>query len=249
MSSVCFNCGPAFLLGTIGKQYNNYFICILVFLSCFISNLVLLFFISRTCNFNEINNTPKERISAVDLVDSVSDAGKSLLKMCSMILFMSIFMGIIDGLNLSDYIFKNIFSNLKISHDTFHSIFISIFDISNLTSLSMHSLDMLPICTLLLSFGGICVFLQISSISNNYIKVHFIFLTRIIASVFSYIICALGKIIFFSNYKASEIITTFAKTSDSYTIDSYSPIASLLLFIMTIILIKSLPKKSYKLKK
>lgn len=248
MSSVCFNCGPAFLLGTIGKQYNNYFICILVFLSCFISNLILLFFISRTCSFNEINNTPKEKISTADLVASVSDAGKSLLKMCSMILFMSIIMGIIDGIHISDYIFKNIFSNLKISNDIFHSIFISIFDISNLVTLSMHSLNILPICTLLLSFGGICVFLQISSISNNYIKVNLIFLIRIIASTFSCIICFIGKTIFFSNYETSEIVTTFAKKSDSYIIDSYSPMASLLLFIMTIILIKSLPKKTYKLK-
>ena len=168
----------------------------------------------------------KTTISGDVLTDSVASAGKSLGDMCFCVIIFSVFTKMVEK--------SGIIGKLA---DVFHldgSIFSAILDI---TAISEISVD-IPTAAALISFGGVCVFFQISAIFRGKLSVFPLVAMRIAAAVLSYGICRILQPIFISG----DVTAVFAASGCMHR--EASPVPSVMLIIMTAVVIA----KSVKIK-
>ena len=104
-------------------------------------------------------------------VNSVQTAAKSLFEVCIMVLMFSIFYTIIFKFGIITFIAENISRLFNINTDTSQQIVASFFEISNISFFEQNNYLNLPVITGLLSFGGICVIIQIIAISRGKVNI------------------------------------------------------------------------------
>lgn len=167
---VCMGCGFGFLFAVVGGSTRT----ALLLLACMVlPNLLLAMWILRNCPKGS-ESEQKEPLSVSCLItESVSSGAESMLKICSMILAFGAFMGILQGIA-----------------GTLSPLVRSILEISNLTDYLQNG-GHLPEAVALLSFGGICVQLQISAVTENHLAWVKFLLCRVVVSGLSYGLCRL----------------------------------------------------------
>ncbi len=168
----CFSSGPAFILGVVADKAAFG----AIMLSCLLSNLAAAFF------FGKISlgtfALPSKCKSDVSLVKSVKDSADALLNICIMILFMRSVLTIAKNLGLTMLAAKV----FHVCTDTVSAIF----EVTNVLAVSS-----VPICAFLLSFGGICVALQLRSIAAFRFNMAKFLAARAICAAFCALICKL----------------------------------------------------------
>ena len=235
LSCYCYASGPAFIVGTVATTlYGSIKVGMAIFLSITISNIItglIIGFMSKE-KINTSNDCKaKINLDMNTFVSSVQSAAKSLFEVCIMILMFSVFYVIISKVGIIAYISENISKLFNINTDTSSQIVASFFEISNISSFDVNNYFNLPIITGLLSFGGLCVIMQIVAISHGKINIKKIILARIFSSVTSAVICKIIIHKLFVNTTISTYLDTQIKSSE------HSIIPSLALLIMTIILL------------
>ena len=169
---VCMGCGFGFLLGTV---HGNPSTVLFIWLVMSVPNFFLALLFLRNM-YTEIRNESRQnqKAFAVLLTESVESAASAMLKVSAMILAFAALMGIAEG----------IFSNPD-------DIIRSMLEISNLSGYAQNG-SSLPMTAALLSFGGICVHLQIGAVCENHMAWGKFWLCRIVTSVMTYGLCRLG---------------------------------------------------------
>jgi len=166
----CMGCGFGFLLASFG---GNTATALFVWMMMSIPNLILALFLIRNIH-TEPRESRQKKPFALLLTESVESAASSMLKVTSMILAFSAVMGIAEG----------IFSDLPV-------IVRSILEISNVSEYAQRGgSPALTAC--LLSFGGICVHLQIGAVCENHIAWGKFWLCRMVTAGMTYGLCILG---------------------------------------------------------
>lgn len=229
----CFGSGPAFIMGTIATTvYNNLKVGLIIFISAFVSNLLIAIFRgffkkSKPCN----EQTPSVKFNSVILTDSITSAGKSLFNICLMIVFFAILSSILVEIGLSNYLCTTIVKYFDADYDTIQSAFHSFLDISNISKFPKNNYLNLPLISGLISFGGICVLIQIFSISRGKLNSWKFIAWRLISSLLSGIVCKLLLSSIFSDIVLSAS-TPIPRISTSINI-----LPSIFLLIMTMMLL------------
>lgn len=232
MAVCCYGSGPAFILGVIGVGiFSNLTLGMTVFISCAAANAVAAFIIGRFFKPKCAETDSSMTFSPKILVDSVASSGNAMLMICLMIISFSYFLSIADSAGL-----LRIFAGTNT--DTGIRTFLEISNISSFRS----DLRLLPLMTALISFGGICVHMQLLAITKNKFSLKKFFIFRLPISILAGIINFV--IITQSNF-AEYAFAQAAYSSHSLKNSVFSGIC-LIFMIITIIFSKktSNPKKS-----
>lgn len=245
MLGYCYMGGPAFFCGTAGvKLYSSVKIGMLIFICIFAANIT----IALIMGFKRKNNVVcqshepvKVTFRLTDLINSINSGGISLLKICAAIVFFSSFIAVLDKTGILNAA-AGFFSRLSgLSYENCTAILRSMLEISNISYIQP-DIQLLPIVTALLSFGGLCVIIQIEGVINNKILTNIFYISRIMSMILSYMYC---KILIYI-IDVNKIVQTDCNTQSSFRHNS--PIPSLFLLIMTILLLsKNFIVKSKKM--
>lgn len=204
MSCVCFGSGGAFVFGCVSADRK---IGWLMLFSTIISNVLILLLLRPIFRKHRSTPPPPESadFSGNILIESVSSAGKGMFEICCCVIFFSV---ISEMLGVS-------------------GAAAAVLDVTALGDLTGESV---PLLTGLLSFGGICVFLQISAIFRGRLSIAPMLFARIFAAVLSFVICRM-MLPHFTSGETAVWANSVSLTSHS------SPMPSLILIIMILFVI------------
>ncbi|GHU52403.1 hypothetical protein FACS1894132_01970 [Clostridia bacterium] len=244
LSLYCVASGPAFIVGTVsGVLYANPKVALLLFLSVSLANFLIAIITglfsdrsdssydmsikdisSKIVNrdykvANSVNETARTQAGVACetartqagvacIYTAVDSVAKVMLKICSMILMCAVVIGLIK--TFCDNAFLN-----------------SVIDVTNIVFVKDGDYNILPIIAALLSFGGLCVALQIFSIAFGKINIWKFLYFRVIAALFSYIIC---KLLY-------PLLVSTVPTSTMHFTHEQSILPSLILIIMSFMII------------
>lgn len=173
----CYAGGPAFIIGIAGNVvYNSSAAGLIIFLSCTISNILCIIFITR----KEKENNPllnKQTDTSGKIVSSaLLSSAKAIMIIClSMIVF-----------NIATDLFSCLTENTLCDTTAFRYVK-SIIEVTNICTLD--ATTPLWLMTFFISFGGLCVIFQIYLIADGTIRFFRFALFRLIPSALSSAIC------------------------------------------------------------
>lgn len=243
MLGFCFMGGPAFFIGAAGiKIYNSVYIGGIIFLSIFFANLItMLLFGIRSEVPPKVKIRSKPEFSLDGIISSINSGGIGIAKICASIVFFAALLAVLDASGILGS-FSNCLSKVThVSPQICYILLRSFFEISNISAITS-DIIFLPIVTAMLSFGGLCVMMQIEGIIGNKLSTHYFLICRIISTISSYLCCKIFILVFdISNFiQVSAPIGEFVQQN--------SPIPSLFLLIMTILLLsKNIIEKNKKM--
>lgn len=211
-----YTSGPAFIIGLVGaKLFGGARVGLVIYLSVVLANLILA---AALGFFKKV--PPKSQgkaslsITAKALVDSVESGAKSLFQVCIMIVFFAALIAVL----------KEFF--------TISPLIASFLEISNLSALPLECYSYLPQISAAFSFGGVCVILQIAAIVRGEIPLWKFVIVRIISAPLSAFLCS-GLNFLIGDISVLASITSQPSAMTSQT----SPVASICLIIMTVMLL------------
>ncbi len=216
VASYCFSSGPAFLIGAVGLcAYGNKNIGSVMLISCVLANLA-------ACTvYNKLFKIRIERYSldsekSIGIAEAIADSGMALFKMCAVIVAFSA-VGVICEkcvklLGLSD----------KIS-----DILMSVTEITNIEKLGAYGGSLISVSTAIVSFGGLCVWLQNAALVNKQFSVIKTLLLRIPIAALSGLLFKLMFPIF-----SEDFMPVYANISElTVNIDNFLPSICLIIMI------------------
>mgnify|MGYP001398919030 FL=1 len=234
MLCYCFCSGPSFIIGVISlRLYNSMRIGIIIFASIALTNIIVAIFIGFFTKPARLQkNTIKLNISSTSLISSINSSTKALISVCSMIVVFGVAITMLDTFNIIPAI-SNSIGNLFSSNANVASKFIKGFiEISSLSQIDGTYIS-IPLVTGLISFGGICVIMQVSAIGKGALNLKKFLLIRPIAALLSAILCRY----LLSLYSPS--IFTWKGAVRQTVENPSSPFPSIILLLMTFFLLSS----------
>lgn len=236
MYCYCYSGGLAFILGTIGKgSTNSLRIASIIYISNIIANLLLAILLNFKNNIHKKDTSSiKVSISSNILIDSINSSFRVIITICTMILSFSIIISLLDTLHIN-YIISSIGSKMfNTSNFTIEAIFKGILEISNITKLSIMGRYYIPILASMFSFGGVCVILQIVSLSGESFKLGKFLASRIFTCSISFVVSKILCEIFLKNYISVAYMYNTEITENTSVVPSIC-----LIFMSFILLSKS----------
>lgn len=206
---VCYGGGPAFLLGLLGTVSCRRTCFLLIFSANLFANLLLCFLLFHRKPISPpVNgNNAIAPFSAQMLTFAVTSAGRTLLKLCGMILCFAALTGIFQAAGLFCCC-TALMQQLGVSFPL-ADLVQSILEISNCVELPLPVSLRIPVLAGLLSFGGVCVLLQICAVTRKTISVGKLVWARGFTGLLSGGICA-AVLHFFPIAVSEQVLTTSA---------------------------------------
>lgn len=238
--SVCFGAGPAFIFGCISDiLYSGGNAGIIILLSSISVNIIAFIIIMLVLRKDKAESSkPDIYFSSEIFVDSVISGGKNIFSICIMIIFFSVISCILKGTGVIYYLSEIISGITGIDSGECENIIESILEVTNLGKLEKNNYTFLPFVCTAISFGGICVILQIRAvISNSLSMIPFIFI-RTVCAVLSGILCR----ILMTFMLESEVISV--SEADIRVYSAESPVPSYMLVIMILLLLSGFRSRS-----
>ncbi|MGN0601328.1 MAG: hypothetical protein ACI4I7_01315 [Oscillospiraceae bacterium] len=240
LNCFCYGGGPAFFTGAIGLTvFSSSKIGLIIFTSAIISNTLIAVILNRII---KPKYTPEKQSVSLDsdcIVNSVISAGKSMFIICTTIIFFSVIISLLDS--------NGFFNILKSSGLSDNQLILikSVLEISNLSELSGNSISLIPYVAGICSFGGICVLIQIKAIVGRTYSLKYFFISRILSSFLSGIICSL--ILRF--YKPEVVTAAVANAKIVVQPNNTIPTLCLIAMIIIIFMHNEATKKAVRLKR
>lgn len=234
---ICYSSGPSFVIGLVGVQvFSSVRIGTLLFFSLLLANLAIA--IARGF-FRPVppkdSEKPKWNISAAVLVQSVESGAKSMYLVCIMVVFFGILLSLLERSGALS-VLSGWLSPLFQGQDTLVYIK-SLLEISSLSALPQDSFQSLPAAAALLSFGGVCVVLQIAALTGGRLRLGKFLLARALSMPIAWGICRIMTSCF-----AAEVSAIAARPFLAFR--ECSPLPSICLLFMTAILLCSGQKET-----
>lgn len=226
MLCCCFGSGPSFVIGIAGMcVFDSAAAGLIMFAACFLSSLMMAAIVRARGEIRLARADERYDFSAESFVSSVTGGAKVMFTVCVMIVGFSALTAVLKALGVFA-LFEKLFGSAE--------IFPAIMEISRIKDV-YPTRYALPLCAAMLSFGGVCVQLQILALSNGIPLVEF-FISRVVCAAFSAII----SMPFSRMFAAAEIpvlapnVTTAPFTKNA--------VLSLCVLIMCAILLASVRK-------
>lgn len=231
--SVCFGAGPAFIFGCISDiLFKGSSAGIIILISAVSVNFLVLSVI-LFAERKEKRKVSERNIcfNSEILVNSVISGGRNIFSICVMIVFFSVFTCILNGSGITEFISEIISRISGTDSATVSKMTESILEVTNLGTLERNNYTLLPFVCSAVSFGGVCVILQIKTVINKSLSIAPFILIRIACAVLSGMVCRIimpfmlrGQII-----SVSDI--------DYRVYSSQTPVPSYMLIVMILILL------------
>lgn len=235
-SGVCYGAGPAFIYGCIASQlYGSSCAGTVILFSTVSANVLLgcalLFFTDKADSPGQ-KGSFKLGLSSETLVNSVTTAGRAIMKICLMIIAFSVFIELLYSTGVLRSAAYTLSHYSDYGAETLSVFISSLLDVTCISSLNVHdNYSILPFICALVSFGGICVIMQISAVVSGRLSIPILAAMRIISAFLSALICRCILTLFLDK------ITLPVSSADFSICKSASPVPSVMLLIMTLLLI------------
>lgn len=183
----CFGSGPSFVIGIVGMRvFDSAAAGGAVFAACFVSSIIMAAIVRSRGEIKLSGERQPCAPSAQCFIGAVTSAARVMFTVCAMITAFSVIMAFLEstGLMRLPVFFGEEFIGIDAG-----TVFLSILEVSKIGELSVKGMLSAPLCAALLSFGGVCVLLQIAALSGEIPLKRFV-LTRPLAAVFS-AVCAI----------------------------------------------------------
>ena len=227
MLCYCYCGSPAFIIQIAGLSvFGSSFAGLIIYLSnitsCVIFAVLSNIFEKRDLSIDKY--TPEKiSFSLQTIVNSINSAVKTLGIICGTIVAFNIFIEICDYIGI-----LNIFKLFNL--DKFLAAFL---EISNLSLLKGVSGNTLYACSMLTSFGGLCIILQTASLSGGKIKLKKFIFARIPIALLSGLMCRFYSFLFGFSVESIVSFPAVPMLSD------VNPLFSVCIIIMSYIIIKT----------
>lgn len=176
------------------------------------------------------------KLTAQTFISSVEEGSKAMIMICAVIVFAGAALGCMEKIGLFSLIEGLLSKAFPLEGTNLKPLVRAFFEISNLTAIkSSDSLKLLPAAAMLLSFGGICVHMQISALCGGLDPAK-AFAARIPCSAAAYFLCRILLPKFYV-LEASAVSAGFGNGDVQVHNRQYTPILSVFLLIMTILII------------
>ena len=231
--SVCFGAGTSFIFGCVSDiLFNGSSAGIIIFISTVSVNLLVLAVI-LIAEKKEKRTVSKQNISfnSEMLVNSVISGGRNIFKICMMIMFFSVFTCILSGTGITEFISEIISRISGTDFRTVKNMTESLLEVTNLGTLERNNYTLLPFVCSAVSFGGVCVILQIKTVINKSLSIAPFIFIRIACAVLSGMVCHIIMPFMLRNQTVS------VSDIDYRIYSSPTPIPSCMLIIMILILL------------
>ncbi len=226
LSGIFFGAGGAFIFSC--TSYGGGFILASNLMANAVLFLAMIFYFKK--NSIEKNSRKKIEFSAEMLINSINSAGRSMAEICFAVLAFSVITAVLRDFGILSFLAEILSQISGFSAETAEKIICSAIDVTAINDLTKENANLIPVASGLVSFGGFCVFLQISAIFKGKLSVFPLIFFRSIAGVLSGIICKVLLYFFADNETiAVSLINTHLHKSSS-------PVPSILLIIMTALL-------------
>lgn len=240
LSCVCYGSGPAFLLVLLGSCTGQLSLFSLLFSSNVLANLILtvVLFRRKPIIYRDDKRTKLLPLTGEMLFNATAEAGKTLLRLCGIILCFAAGIGLLRGVGCFQWVD---FLCSKAGLSSSGSIVLeSLLEVTNATSLAMPAAFRLPLLAGLLSFGGICVLMQVCIAGGSAVAMRFLFPARLAAALLSALLCFLGMRLFPELKTAAEPVMASAAAVE---IQPAGVFPSVMLVIMMLFVFREMGKR------
>lgn len=227
-AGLCYGAGPAFVYGCISSQlYGEREAGTVILVSTISANVLLALVVSFFMR-EKPKRKPESgcfRFSSEILVKSVSEGARAMLGICSMIGAFAVFSGFLRSVGAVDAI-ESLCPYIR------REYIFAFLDVTAIDNFKAGDYSALPVISGLVSFGGVCVLMQISALTSGELSMGIAAGMRATAAILSGFICR-GIMIIFSD--------RFCVTASTVKIcREKSPLPSVMLMIMTLILMRDI---------
>lgn len=240
LSGTFYGAGPAFVFGCISRElYSSSTPGRIILASTISANIITAIAIALILK-REPGKCPSYAKRAVKfsgemLTEAVSSGGASIMSICFTIMAFSVISAMLKASGTTSYA-AELFSYVSgLSRTTAEGIITAAVDITAVSGLTKNNYLLLPYLSALVSFGGICVIFQLSAITKGSLSMKPFLLIRAIASLLSFVICR-GIMHFMPLEEAITVSTVTVHTHSAP-----SPVPSIMLVVMTLMLIAEIP--------
>lgn len=226
LAGVCCGGGPAFLSALFAENARH---GLYIFIAGTISNLLIFTVMCRLLSIKKLpaQNDHVMGSSGKSLVQAASSSGAALLKICAMVIVFGGITGILEGFGADSLFPYNIYR-----------ILLGFTEISRITGCFPYPLHQLPVLGAMLSFGGVCVLMQLNTVSEGRLDIKRITIIRITAAFLTWLqLYILQKLL-----PADDAVHAAVTDLQPLPVSASSPVPSLLLVIMTVMLLRSADK-------
>lgn len=179
MLCCCFGSGPSFIVGIVGvRVFGSAAAGLALFAACFASSLVMALIVRAFGKIELKSSSACCDLSAGAFISSVMSGAKVMFTVCAMITGFSVISAILGTVGVNG-LFERLLGLLGAGENS-SSIFAAILEVTRIKTIVPTRYAM-PICAALLSFGGVCVIMQITALSGK-IPLKLFILSRIPAA-------------------------------------------------------------------
>ncbi len=182
MLCCCFGSGPSFIVGIVGMRvFGSAAAGLMLFAVCFLSSLAMAFIVRMGGEIGLKRFETRYDLSSGAFISSVMTGARVMFTVCAMIVGFSVISTMLGSIGVNS-LFERLFGLLGAGENS-GGIFSAMLEVTRLKSIVPTS-GALSVCAALLSFGGICVIMQVAALSGKIPLKRFI-LSRITASLIS----------------------------------------------------------------
>lgn len=183
MLCCCFGSGPSFVIGIAGVTvFGSAATGAVIFAACFVSSIIIAAMVRLRGEIILKGKASGPYLTADCFISSVMTAAEVMLTVCVMIVGFAVISALLKlvGVNAAA---EKLFG-LMGAEACSQSIFPAILEVSCIKALKPVGAWVVPLCAALLSFGGICVQMQVGAIAKGIPLKHFL-LSRPAAAILS----------------------------------------------------------------
>lgn len=228
LTGVCFGAGPAFVCGcTAGQLYHSAHIGLLISISSAAGSIAAAAVLSVYLRRHSHGAPPHTSFSfSTELLpECISSAGRTMAEICAAILGFAVISALLNLIGAIPAAAELLMRLTGRDFMTAAGLICSALDVTAVAALPAGDFTLLPDIAALVTFGGGCVFVQLSAIFRGRLSLLPAVLIRLGASAVSFAVCRLMLPLFI----AGESVSAAAVKAH----EAASPVPSVILAVMT----------------
>lgn len=221
---ICMGCGPGFLLGTVCSRF-PLSVGLGMMLSVTLPNILLIWYLAGDLRLQRIGS--RSVSGALLVTESVESAASAMLKICGMVIGLAAVLGIMEEMRL----FNWVSGVLPFPQESTTAFLKTLAEVSCITEYLQNG-GSLPLAAALLSFGGICVHLQLAAICEGNLHWCSFWVIRLLCSAMTYGICRIGMFFLFP-----DVVSVAVLEQNHAAVYEGSAVPGLCLLLMSLMLL------------
>lgn len=241
LSGLCFGAGPAFIFGCISRQlYSSRNAGLVILVSTVSANIILALIMSVSLRRTAASgSSPRSvSISADMLTDCVLRSGRAMGDICIMIAAFAAANAAFARTGATAAAGELLGKLPCLDRISGEATVAALLDVTNISKFPCGDWLLLPYISALTAFGGVCVIFQIAVLTAGKLSLKPFIIMRTAAAIMSFFICRLIMPFFMTGEVTEVMLPRISSAGNS------SPVPSVMLIIMTVMLILEFGGKS-----